>query len=84
MHVLTYDLSAPGSEINHERLMIHQIDRVPFYRDLSPGPNLTHPGFMEPLLLLKLHSVLGRHKIDIVYVHHCEVLFTALADRIVN
>lgn len=84
VHVVTYNLSEPGLEIAHERLKIHRIPRIPFYRDLSPGPSLTKLALLDPLLLLKLHSVLGRHKIDFIYAHHYEALIVALAVRAVK
>ena len=84
VHVVTYNLSDPGLEIAHERLWIHRIPRIPFYRDLSPGPSLTKLALLDPLLLVKLHSILGRHKIDLVYAHHYEALVAALAVRAVK
>ena len=84
VHVVTYNLNDPGLEIAHERLKIHRIPRVPFYRDLSPGPSLTKLALLDPLLLVKLHSVLGRHKIDFIYAHHYEALAAALAVRAVK
>ena len=84
VHVVTYNLSDPGLEITHERLKVHRIPRIPFYRDLSPGPSLTKLALLDPLLLLKLNSVLGRHKIDFIYAHHYEALIVALVVRAVK
>jgi len=84
VHVVTYNLRDPGLEITHERLRIHRTPRIPFYRDLSPGPSLTKLALFDPLLVLKLHSVLGRHKIDFIYAHHYEALIAALAVRAVK
>jgi len=84
VHVVTYNLGDPGLEITRERLVIHRIPRIPFYRDLSPGPSLTKLVLLDPLLLLKLNAVLGHHKIDFIYAHHYEALIVALAVRAVK
>lgn len=84
VHVVTYNLSDPGLEIAQERFKIHRIPRIPFYRDLSPGPTLTKLALLDLLLLFKLNSVLGRHEIDFIYAHHYEALIVALAVRAVK
>lgn len=83
VHVVTYNLGDPGLEIAHERLLIHRTLRIPFYRDMSPGPSLTKLALLDPLLLVKLHLVLRRHKIDFFYAHHYEALSIALLARAV-
>jgi len=84
IHIVTYNLSDPGLEITHERLKVHRIPRIPFYRDLSPGPSLTKLLLADPMLTWKLHSVLRRHKIDFIYAHHYEALIASLAVRAVR
>ena len=81
VHVVTYHFGEPDQAIKHDRLTLHRIPRVPFYQKLQPGPSLAKLLILDPLLVMKLNSVLKNHEIDLIYAHHYEALMAALMVR---
>lgn len=78
VHVVTYHL---GREVEDKRIRVHRIRDVKRYRRVTPGPSLGKLLLLDPLLALKLRSVLRSHQIDVIHAHHYEGLLVARARR---
>ncbi len=78
VHVVTYHLGQP---IADPPFTIHRIRRVPSYRRTIAGPTYQKLLVVDPLLALKLRSVLRRHEFDLIHAHHHEGMLVALAAR---
>lgn len=78
VHVVTYHL---GREMEDRRIRVHRIRDVRRYTRVSPGPSLGKLLLLDPLLGLKLRSVLREHPIDVIHAHHYEGLLVARMRR---
>ena len=78
VHVVTYHL---GEAPDDTPFRIHRIANVPTYRKASPGPTYQKLAVLDPLLALKLRSLLRREAFDVIHAHHYEGLLVALAAR---
>jgi len=76
VHVVTYHL---GEDAGTASFPIHRVRDIPTYRRMAPGPSYQKLVLVDPLLALKLRSVLRRHRIDVIHAHHYEGLLVALA-----
>ncbi len=75
VHVITYHL---GQKLDELPFKLHRIPYVPTYQKTSPGPSYQKLTVLDPLLCLKIISVIRRHNLDIIHAHHYEGLITAL------
>jgi glycosyltransferase involved in cell wall biosynthesis len=74
VHVVTYPLLEGEAA---DGLTVHRTRRIPGYADLAPGPTLTKLAVLDPLLALKLGSVLKRQRFDVIHAHHAEGVLAA-------
>lgn len=81
VHVITYAFGGAPEELNGSALHVHRIAQVPTYRKLEPGPSWRKLFVLDPLLTIKLRSLLGSGDFDILHAHHYEGLLTALIAR---
>ena len=63
------------------RIHVHRIRDVKRYTRVSPGPSLGKLLLLDPLLGLRLRSVLREHAIDVIHAHHYEGLLVARLRR---
>lgn len=75
VHVITYHL---GQTIADLPFTIHRIPNIPTYHKFSPGPTYQKLAVLDPLLALKLISVLRAQRFDIIHAHHFEGLLASL------
>lgn len=75
IHVVTYHQM--GLEVS-TGFKVHRIGQVNWYQCQYPGPTLGKLLLLDPLLTLKLNSVLKQIPVDIIHAHHYEGLLAAL------
>jgi glycosyltransferase involved in cell wall biosynthesis len=78
VHVITYHL---GDRLVSAPFEIHRIPRIRTYTKHEPGPSLQKLAILDPLLALKLRSILRHTDFDIVHAHHYEGLLVAVTAR---
>jgi len=81
VHVVTYGFGGAPEELDGSALHVHRIPQVPTYRKLEPGPSWRKLFVLDPLLTMKLRSLIASHDFDILHAHHYEGLITALMAR---
>src|SRR5512135_151945 len=75
VEVVTYHLAQPLADLP---FAIHRIPRVPTYHKLSPGPTYQKLLLVDPLLTLKILSVVRSGHFDVIHAHHYEGLLASL------
>jgi glycosyltransferase involved in cell wall biosynthesis len=75
VEVITYHL---GQQLDDLPFRIHRIPRVPTYRKLSPGPSYQKLAVLDALLAVKILSVTGANRFDLIHAHHFEGLLASL------
>lgn len=78
VHVVTYHLGTPAEPVPFK---IHRIHDIPTYRRLAPGPNLQKLALVDPMLTLKLLSLVRKERIDLIHAHHYEGFLVSLPAR---
>lgn len=71
VHVVTYHL---GERLTDLPFAIHRIPGIPTYRKTSPGPSYQKIFLVDPLLAVKLYSVVKARRVDVIHAHHYEGL----------
>lgn len=79
VHLITYYLG--DGELPAD-LHVHRSLRVPIYRKRTPGPSLQKLLVMDPLLALKLSTVVRQGSFDVVHAHHYEGLIAAVVSGV--
>lgn len=79
VHVITYHL---GNQSDQAPFKIHRIPDIRSYKQLEPGPTYTKLLLIDLLLSIKVLSVFGKYKFDIIHAHHFEGLIAASPLRI--
>lgn len=69
VHVVTYHL---GTDRKTRGITIHRIPKIFSYKYFDPGPTRTKLGLLDPLLAIKLLSVVKKIRIDLIHAHHFE------------
>jgi glycosyltransferase involved in cell wall biosynthesis len=75
VEVITYHL---GQHIVDLSFPVHRIPRLPTYRRLVAGPSYQKLLLVDPLLSLRLSSVVRSGRFDVIHAHHYEGLLAAL------
>lgn len=78
VHVATYHL---GVDTPEAPFGIHRTPRFSTYRKTSPGPSYAKLAILDPMLIVKVRRMLGRHSWDVIHAHHFEGLLVAAAAR---
>jgi glycosyltransferase involved in cell wall biosynthesis len=75
VEVITYHL---GQHLVELPFKVHRIPAVPTYHRMTPGPSYQKVLLLDPLLTLKVLSVVGSGHFDVIHAHHYEGLLAAL------
>lgn len=67
-----------GEKMEDLPFAIHRIPRVPTYNRLGPGPTYQKLLVVDPLLSLKIFSILRSRRFDVIHAHHYEGLLASL------
>lgn len=78
VHVITYHL---GQNVEDLPFKIHRIPNIPTYHKLSPGPTYQKIAVLDPLLAVKILSVVLKERFDIIHAHHFEGVLASLPAR---
>lgn len=69
VHIVTYHL---GGSTENSGLNIHRTAKIATYQKRTPGPSFQKLILLDPLLSIKLITLLRRQKIDVIHAHHFE------------
>ena len=72
--VVTYHLGDRAADLPFQ---VHRIARVPAYVKTSPGPSVRKIVQLDPMLALKLKSVIDAEPVDVIHAHHYEGLLAS-------
>lgn len=75
VEVISYHL---GQRVVDLPFVVHRIPRVPTYHRLAPGPSYQKLLLVDPLLTLRVLSVVRSRRFDVIHAHHYEGLLAAL------
>jgi glycosyltransferase involved in cell wall biosynthesis len=78
VHVVTYHL---GDAVRATNVTVHRIAGPASYTRAAPGPTFTKLVWLDPLLALKLRSVLAGAHFDLIHAHHYEGMLCGLLAR---
>jgi len=75
VEVITYHL---GQKLGDVSFPISRIPNIPTYGRLRPGPSYQKLLLVDPVLAIKILSVLRRRRFDLIHAHHYEGLLASL------